>query len=66
MQAIRGNARAVETASKFAREQDVAQLRSAIGFQGCEALGRLKIVEIQSRALMRIGSRVDDARGFGG
>jgi len=63
MQTICGDARTPQAASEFAREQDVAQLRATVGFHSPEVLCRLKIIEIQSGALMRVGSRVDDARG---
>ena len=38
MQAIRSDARAVQAASQFAREQNVAQLRPSVDFYGSEAL----------------------------
>jgi exodeoxyribonuclease V alpha subunit len=66
LQAICGDARAVQSASELTRKEDVAQFRATIGFHGPEIFRRLKIVEIQGGVLVRGGSRVDDARGSRG
>ena len=47
METIRGHARALQAPSKFARKQDVAELRATISPHGSEALRGLKIVEIK-------------------
>ena len=65
MQTIRGHTGIAQAASKFAREQDIAEssgrrfslLRSSLLIEG---------LEIQSSTLMRGGSRVDDACGSRG
>ncbi len=55
MQAICGDARAVQSASELTRKEDVAQFRATIGFHGPEIFRRLKIVEIQGGVLVRGG-----------
>src|SRR6516225_10165922 len=62
MQAIRGDAVAMQAACELAREQDVAELRAAVGLHGAKALLRLQVAEVECCATMGVGSGVDDAR----
>src|SRR6516225_6645712 len=61
MQAIRGDAAALQAARELAREQDVAELRAAVGFHGAKAMLRLQVAEVECCGTMGIGSGVDDA-----
>src|SRR5208282_1265802 len=63
MQAIGGNARAMQAAGELAREQNVAKLGAAVGFHRTEILYQLKVVEIEPRSSMRTRRGVDDTRG---
>ena len=60
MQAICGHTGAMQTASEFTREENVAKLRATICFHGTEAFRQLQIVEFQRSALMRGRCGVDD------
>src|SRR5580693_6861763 len=51
---------------EFAREENVAKFRAAIGFHGSKTFGQLQIVEIEFGSLMRGRSCADDARRRGG
>ncbi|MEJ0042246.1 MAG: hypothetical protein WDM81_08530 [Rhizomicrobium sp.] len=62
MQAVGGHAAAFEAPRQLAREQDVHELRGAVGAEGAVALAELKVVEVDPAGAVGHRSGGDDAR----